>query len=79
MPTKPSTQNVRLHVGSDGITWAMSKCKICGDVSKHPVADAMAGPMPCPRCGHRMDMTGSAAKAIAIANESRQRPPEAAD
>ncbi len=49
-------QEVRLHLSSTGEVWAMTKCSTCGDVDKFPLAEAMASPVPCRKCGHRMDI-----------------------
>jgi len=45
--------------------WAMSKCRACGEVNKHLVADAIAGRIACKRCGGLMDMTGATVEAVA--------------
>jgi hypothetical protein len=44
--------------------WVVSKCRKCGDVDKHPLSDAVAGPIPCQRCGHLMDMKGATIEAV---------------
>jgi len=67
-------QSVRLHVASDGVIWAMSKCKVCGEVTKHRAADAMLGSIPCPRCGRQMDMKGATIEAVEAARDAGQKP-----
>jgi recombinational DNA repair protein (RecF pathway) len=69
-------QSVRLHVAGNGVIWALSKCKVCGEVDKHLAVDAVAGLIACKACGHRMDMKGATVEAVAVARDSR---PEAAD
>lgn len=34
----------------------MTKCKVCGDIDKFPIAQALAASVPCKKCGHRMDI-----------------------
>ena len=62
-------QSVRLHVAGNGVMWAMSKCRACGEVTKHLVAEAIAGRIACKRCGGLMDMTGATVEAVAIADQ----------
>jgi RNase P subunit RPR2 len=49
-------QEVRLHLASTGEVWAMTKCMVCGDIDKFPLARAMESPVPCKKCGHHMDI-----------------------
>ena len=63
-------QSVRLHVAGDGVVWAMSKCRACGDVTKHLVAEAIAARIACKRCGALMDMTGATIEAVATADHT---------
>ena len=58
-------QSVRLHVGGNGVVWAMSQCKVCREVSKHLIADAIQGTIACAKCGHKMDMRGATIEAVA--------------
>ena len=60
-------QSVRLHVAADGVIWAMSKCRACGEVTKHLAADAIVGAIACKRCGHLMDMKGATIEAVEAA------------
>src|SRR5690348_4145714 len=46
---------VRIHV-SGAITWALSRCRACGEVHKYRLADALAGPVACRRCRCRMNI-----------------------
>jgi len=68
-------QSVRLHVAANGVIWAMSKCRQCGEVTKHLAADAIVGAIPCRRCGHFMDMKGATIEAVAAARTSRDGAP----
>jgi len=63
---------VRLHVAADGVIWAMSKCRACGEVTKHLAADAIVGAIACKRCGHLMDMKGATIEAVEAARGSRR-------
>jgi hypothetical protein len=65
-------QSVRLHVAANGVAWAMSRCKKCGEITKHLVADAVVGPIPCKRCGQPMDMRGATIEAVAADRDRRQ-------
>jgi recombinational DNA repair protein (RecF pathway) len=67
-------QSVRLHVAGDGVLWALSKCKVCGEVDKHLAVDAVAGRIACKACGHRMDMRGATVEAAAVARDSQREP-----
>ena len=67
-------QSVRLHVAGNGVNWALSKCKVCGEVDKHLVVDAVAGLIACKACGHRMDMKGATVEAVALARDSQDEP-----
>ena len=70
-------QSIRLHVAGNGVVWAMSKCKVCGEVDKHQIVDAVAGLVTCKACGHRMDMKGATVEAVAVARDSQHAPPRA--
>ena len=48
-------ETVRLHI-SGNVVWAMTKCKVCGDIDKLTIAPAMESPVPCKKCGHHMDI-----------------------
>ena len=49
-------QTVRLHVAGDGVTWAMAKCSMCGEIYKYRVIEASVGILRCRGCGLPMDM-----------------------
>jgi hypothetical protein len=68
-------QSVRLHVAGNGVTWVMSRCKVCGEVNKHLLADAVGATIACGKCGRQMDMRGATIEAIAAA-DARSMPPE---
>jgi hypothetical protein len=42
----------------------MAKCKVCREVGKHLLADAMAGPIECKHCKHQMDIKGATVEAV---------------
>ena len=63
-------ESVRLDVASNGVIWAMSKCRWCGEVTKHLAADAIVGTIACLRCGHAMDMKGATIEAVAAARDA---------
>jgi hypothetical protein len=77
-PAGGNMQSVRLHVTSDGVIWAMSKCKACGEVTKHLAGDAIVGPIACKRCGHPMDMKAATVLAVAAARDAGDLPGESA-
>jgi transcription initiation factor TFIIIB Brf1 subunit/transcription initiation factor TFIIB len=49
----------------------MSRCKVCGEVNKHLVADAVKGTIACGKCGHGMDMRGATIEAVAESKDAR--------
>lgn len=49
-------QSVRMHVDGDGVIWAMAKCRICGQVHKYRMTDAIAGAVNCKSCDRPMDL-----------------------
>jgi DNA-directed RNA polymerase subunit RPC12/RpoP len=67
-------QSVRLHIAGNGVIWALSKCKVCGEVDKHLAVDAVARLIACKACGHRMDMKGATVEAVAVAHDSQREP-----
>jgi hypothetical protein len=70
-------QSVRLHVAGNGVIWALSQCRGCGEVTKHLAADAIVGSIPCKRCGRLMDMKGATIEAVAAArNHGGMVPPQ---
>ena len=56
--------SVRLHVQKDGTVWAMCKCSACKEVHKYAIRDAIASPIECKRCGHKMDIKGAVIEAV---------------
>ena len=46
----------------------MSRCKVCREVSKHLISDAIAGTVTCAKCGRKMDMRDATIEAIAAAD-----------
>lgn len=68
-------QSVRLHVAGNGVVWALSKCRGCGEVTKHLAADAIVSSIACNRCGRLMDMKGATIEAVAAARDHGAIPP----
>lgn len=56
-------QSVRLHVDSSGVTWAIAKCRVCGEVHKYLVSEALAGHVKCKSCGRPMEIEGAVVEA----------------
>lgn len=55
--------SVRLHVQA-GTVWALCKCSGCGEIHKYTIRDAVAAPIACKQCGHRMDIKGAVIEAV---------------
>ena len=55
--------SVRLHFKA-GTVWALCKCSACGDVHKYSIKAAIAGPIACKKCAHRMDIKGAVVEAV---------------
>jgi RNase P subunit RPR2 len=56
-------QSVRLHIDGNGVTWAMAKCRVCGEVHKYPISEALAGGVKCKSCGRPMEIQGAVVEA----------------
>jgi hypothetical protein len=67
-------QNVRLHVAGNGVTWVISRCRVCGEVSKHLISDAVAGTIACGKCGRQVDMRGATIDAVAALDTQAGEP-----
>ena len=50
---------VRMHVDGSGVIWAMAKCRICGEVHKYLVTEAIAGRVQCKSCWRPMETQGA--------------------
>ncbi len=57
-------QDVRLHLSGSGQVWAMTKCKVCGDIDKFLIAQARTTPVPCKKCGRHMDIRNATIEAV---------------
>jgi len=53
----------------------MTKCKVCGDIDKFPIAQALAAPVPCRKCGHYMDIRTAAIEASETSPGANKRAP----
>lgn len=56
-------ESVRLH-RSGNVVWVLAKCKVCREVGKHLLTDAMKAPIECKHCKHRMDIKGATVEAV---------------
>jgi hypothetical protein len=52
-------QSVRMHLDGNGLLWAMAKCRVCGEVHKYLVSEALAGPIKCKSCARPMEIQGA--------------------
>ena len=52
-------QSVRMHLDGNGLLWAMAKCRVCGEVHKYLVSEAVAGPTKCKSCARPMEIQGA--------------------
>ena len=55
-------QSVRMHLDGNGVLWAMAKCRVCGEVHKYLVSEALAGAK-CKSCGRPMEIQGAVIEA----------------
>lgn len=52
-------QSVRMHLDGTSRMWAMAKCRVCGEVHKYLVGEALAGPVKCKSCARPMEIQGA--------------------
>jgi hypothetical protein len=64
-------QSVRMHLDSNGVLWAMAKCRVCGEVHKYLVTEALAGLVKCKSCAHPMELPGAVIEAPLPGDQSR--------
>jgi len=57
-------ERIRIRVANTGAVWVMAQCSICSRVSEHAMADATERLIPCPKCGHRMDIRNATIDAV---------------
>jgi hypothetical protein len=69
-------RTVVMHVDQAGVVWAIAKCRVCGEVHKYLVADAIAGDAHCRSCKRPMEMQGAV---IAAAHANERQKPDGAD
>ena len=48
-----------MHLDGNGVLWAMAKCRVCGEVHKYLVSEALAGPIKCKSCARPMEIQGA--------------------
>lgn len=56
-------QTVRMHVDGSGVLWAMTQCRVCGEIHKFLAADVVSGPVACKSCGRQMSIDGATVEA----------------
>jgi len=45
-----------MHTDGNGVSWAMAKCSVCGEVHKYRTEIVLAGLVACKSCHHKMDL-----------------------
>jgi recombinational DNA repair protein (RecF pathway) len=63
-------QTVRLHVDGAGTLWALTKCRVCGEVHKYQAVEVAKGPVICKSCHRQMEIAGATVER-AIESEAR--------
>jgi len=48
-----------MHLDGNGLLWAMAKCRVCGEVHKYLVSEALAGTIKCKSCARPMEIQGA--------------------
>jgi hypothetical protein len=66
-------QSVRMYTDGDGVVWAMAKCRVCGEVHKYLLTDAIAGAVKCKSCHRPMELDHAL-----IETDERKRLPDGA-
>jgi hypothetical protein len=56
-------QSVLMRVDGDGVLWALTKCKVCGEVHKYLATDVVQGPVRCKSCSRQMSIDGATVEA----------------
>jgi formylmethanofuran dehydrogenase subunit E len=49
-------QSVRMYTDGNGVSWAMSKCSVCGEVHKYLTEIVLTGHVACKSCHHNMEL-----------------------
>ncbi len=52
-------QSVRMHVDGSGVLWALTKCRMCGEIHKYLATEVVQGEAICRSCRHRMSVDGA--------------------
>jgi len=52
-------RTVVMHVDGAGTIWALAKCRVCGEVHKYLVVEAIAGDAHCRSCKRPMEIQGA--------------------
>jgi hypothetical protein len=56
-------ESVRLNLNGKTVS-VLCKCRVCRTVQQYSVADAIAGPVTCIRCGRQMNIKGAVIEAV---------------
>lgn len=72
--TGVKVQSVRMHVDGSGVIWALTKCRICGEVHKYLAAEVVEGHAVCKSCQHRMTVAGAVFEADDAVEPERAAP-----
>ena len=71
-------QSIVLHVDGSGQAWALAKCRICGQVHKYLLAEALKG-VRCKSCKHPMEIDGAVIDAATSGKPVAPKPGDGAD
>jgi len=66
-------RTVVMHVDQAGVVWAIAKCRVCGEVHKYLLTDAIAGAVKCKSCHRPMELDHAL-----IETDERKRLPDGA-
>ena len=70
-------QSVRMHVDGSGVIWALTKCRVCGEVHKYLAAEVVEGKAVCKSCRHQMSVAGAVFEAPDDGDGAGERQPQA--
>ena len=66
-------QSVYMHVDGSGVIWALTKCRVCGEVHKYLASEVIEGHAQCKSCRHRMSMEGAVFTPLSCAEGQTRR------
>ena len=70
-------QSVRMHVDGSGVIWALTKCRVCGEVHKYLATEVVEGKAVCKSCSHQMSVEGAVFEAPDKGDGAGERHPQA--